>query len=319
VPAGGNGFTAARTATTAAHSHWAQIALADLCANGADVNAEQRGGSSVLHGAVACRDAQLVRLAVRKGAAVDAVDAEGRTAAALAAELEWAEGAALLANHASLPRDNRSSRFALDAARQPIERPDLSDVPRALQSKVTGNSHFRLAKVRELVTPDPRLVFSISNDDELAIEASAHIGHEDLMRFHLDHGAPLSLPTAVSLGDLDAVRFWLDRDATLLHERGAHDFPVMFFCVFGGGSVEMAELLVARGAAVDQDSVGTTALHWCVRRDERDLAVWLLEHGADPEPVGHLWSRDGETPLQVAVAGDRPGMAALLRDRGARR
>ena len=319
VPDGGNGFTAARTATMAAHSHWARIALADLCGNGADVNATQRDGSTVLHGAVLRRDAELVRLAFRKGAAVGAVDAKGRTAAARAGELGWDEGVALLANHAALPRDNRGSRFALDAERRPIERPDLSDVPRALQGAVTGNSHNRLAKVRELVTPDPRLVFSISNDDELAIEASAHIGHKDLMRFHLDHGAPLSLPTAVSLGDLDAVRFWLDRDATLVHERGAHDFPVMFFCVFGGGSVAAAELLVARGASVDQDSVGTTALHWCVRRDERDLARWLLEHGADPERVGHAWSRDGQTPLQVAVAHGDTRMAALLRAAGARR
>ncbi len=319
IPAGGNGFTAARTAMDAAHPHWARIALADLCSNGADVNAAQRGGSSVLHGAVRHRDEKLVRLAVRKGADVTAKDAEGRTAADLATASGWAAGAKLLGNHATLPRDNRASRFALDANREPIEFPDMSAVPQELQSRVTGNSHFRLPVVRDLLKQNPQLTFSISTDDELAIEASAHIGSRDIIRLHLDHGAPLSLPTAVSLGDLESVKFWLDRDPTLVHERGAHDFPPLFFAVFGEGSVEMAELLLARGTPIDQDSAGHTALHWCVKRREHDLAAFLLENGADSEPVGHLWERAGETPLQVARAADDQKMIAVLEGAGARR
>jgi ankyrin repeat protein len=319
APAGGSGFTPARGALESAHASWARIALADLCGNGSDVNARQRGGSSVLHGAVQRRDELLVRLAIRKGADVDARDDEGRTARALALELGWEAGAQLLARHTTISRDNRASRFALDANREPIERPDLAGVPQELQSRTTGASHANLAQVRELVESDPRLVFSISNDDELAIEACAHLGNRPIIRYHLDHGAPLSLPTAVSLGDEAAVGFWLERDPTLVHERGAHDFPLLWYALLGRGSVAMAELLVRHGVPVDQESMGTTTLHWCVRRGDADLLSWLVEHGADPEAVGFKWSRAGQTPLQVAVAHGDTRMAALLRAAGARR
>lgn len=317
-PEGGNGFTAARMAMDSPHVHWARIALADLCSNGADVNAEQHNGSSVLHGALVHRDERLLRLAIRKGADPEAVDGNGRTPEQLAGHLGWRRGAKLLAQHAQWPRDNRTSRFALDANRQPVLRPDLSDVPQRLQSEVTSNSHNNLARVRELVATDKRLIFSISADAELAIEASAHLGNQDLMRFHLDHGAPLSLPTAVACNDHESIRFWLARDANLVHERGAHDFPLMFFVVFGGGSVATAELLKSLGVDLDQESVGTTALHWCVARQQRELATWLLENGANPESVGYRSNRAGETPLQAAIARGNDAMAKVLRNAGAR-
>ena len=221
--------------------------------------------------------------------------------------------------HANWPRDNRGSRFLLDANQQPIVRPDLSDVPQELQGQVTGASHTNLKKVRQLVATDERLVFSISTDAELAIEASAHLGNQDLMKFHLDHGAPLSLPTAVSMNNHEAIRFWLEHDPTLLHERGAHDFPLMFYVVFGGGSIATAELLKSSGADLDQDSVGTTALHWCVARKNTKLARWLIENGANLEPAGYRSNRAGETPLQAAIAHQDNKMVALLKDAGARK
>lgn len=318
VPSGGNGLTAARTAMSAPRISDARIGVADLLANGGEPNAPQRDGDSILHAAVRRRSDVLVRLAVRKGVDVGQRDARGRTAEKLATEIGWATGAALLARADELPRDHRGSRLALDAARRPIEVPDLSDVPQAKQSAVTGNSHFRLETVRELVAADRRLVFALSTDDELPIEASAHTGHRPLIRFHLDHGAPLSLPTATALGDRDAIRFWLERDPRLVHERGAHDFPVMFFGVFGG-EIEILELLRELGVPIDQHSRGGTALHWSVVRGAVDIARWLLEHDADPEAISLIWSREGQTPLELAAAHDRPELAALLRDMGARR
>lgn len=316
APPGGTGFTPARGALESTRPAWARISLCDLLGNGGDPNARQQGGSSILHGAVLRRDELLVRLAVRKGAAVDAADDEGRTARDLALELGWEAGAKLLADHRALPRDNRASRFELDANREPVRRPDLASVPQELQSRVTGASHGKLATVREHVERDPRLTFSISTDDELAIEACAHTGARPIIRFHLDQGAPLSLPTAVSLGDLDAVNFWLERDPSLIHERGAHDFPLMWF-VGGeqaGEAMEMAELLVQHGASPDQETMGSTALHLCAQHDDRDFAAYLLELGADPGAVGWKWHRDGRTPLQLAEEEGHAVMADLLRD-----
>jgi ankyrin repeat protein len=305
APAGGSGFTPARGALESPHASWALRGLADLCGNGADVNARQRAGSSVLHGAVIRRDAALVRTAIRKGADADAKDDAGRTARTLAEELQWAEGAQLLAAVHRLPRDNRSSRFA-------------SRVPQSVQNEATGASHFKLEKLRELVETDERLIFSISTDAELAIEACAHVQNREIIRYHLDHGAPLSLPTAVALRDLNSVRAWLEHDATLVHERGAHDFPVLWFAV-GGGAIEIAELLAQHAIQVDQESRGTTTLHRCASEDDVELGDWLLKHGADPEAVGYFSDAAGQTPLQVATAGGNTRFVSLLTKAGARR
>lgn len=318
APVGGTGFTPPRGAMNSPRISWARIAATDLLGNGGDINAAQRDGDSVLHGAVRRKSGLLVRLAVRKGADLAALDAEKRSAEQLAREIGWPAGAKLLQNHSQLPKDNRASRLVLDANHEPVDWPDLSDVPQALQSQVTGSSHGRIARVRELVGKDERLVFSFSSDDELAIEASAHTGNRPLIRFHLDHGAPLSLPTAVSLGATDTIVHWLESDPGLANERGAHDFPVMWYSLLGGGGPEIAELLVNYGLSVDQQSMGITTLHWCARRNDRDFASWLIEQGADIEAVGFKWDRNGQTPLQVAQTAKRDEMVKLLKDAGAK-
>ncbi|HEX6811164.1 MAG TPA: ankyrin repeat domain-containing protein [Planctomycetota bacterium] len=319
APAGGSGFTPARAAMQCRTITGARCAATDLLGNGAAVNASQHGGDSVLHGAVRRRSELLVRLAIRKGADPAARDRDGRTAQDLAEHLDWAAGVRLLAEHATLPRDHRASRRLFDANRQPIVRPDLSAVPQSKQNEVTGSSHAKLDRVRELVAADRRLAFSVSTDDEIAIEACAHTGNRPIIRFHLDHGAPLSLPTAVALGDHDTIRFLLNRDPLLIHERGAHDFPVMWYVALGGCAPDTAELLHRHGASPDQESVGFTALHWCARSGERDLAAWLIEKGADVEALGFKFDRDGQTPLQLARAGEHREIAGLLEKAGARR
>ena len=308
----GSGWTAARAAMDCPSLTGARDSASDLLGNGADVNARQARGDSILHGAVRRKSSMLVRLALRKGADVNARDADGRSAKDLAAELAWSDGVRLLARHRDIPRDHRASRFAFDANRKAIERPDIRDLPRELQSQITGASHMNLPRLRELVGKDSRRTWSMSTDDELAIEACAHIGRRDIIRFHLDLGAPLSLPTAIALGDREHAKWLLEHDANLIHERGAHDFPLMWYAAFGGGSIEMAELLLGHGAQVDQESNGTTALHCCVLRNHIELAHYLLERGASPRAVGFKWSREGQTPLQLARARKRPRLIDLL-------
>lgn len=318
APAGGCGFTPARAAVEAPDALDGWLALIDLLGNGADVNAPQAGGSSVLHGAVERRDLRLMRLALRKGADVAVRDVRGRTPLALARELEWSEGAAQLEAQAQVARDHSTSRLRWNAARERVELPDRAHVTRQVRNKVTGSSHFDVEGVRALLAADPLASFSFSTDAELAIEACGHTGQRDIIRLHLDCGAPLSLPTAISLGDLEHARFLLAEDPLRVHERGPHDFALMWYPAIGEGSVEAAELLLDAGAPIEQESGGETALHWAVKRDAPELVRFLVERGAQLDPPSHRASRTGITPLALARKLEHRACADLLAAAGAR-
>jgi len=315
----GAGFTPARGAIDCVNTTEALYSTTELLSNGADVNAPQRTGSSILHGAVLRQDLELVRLALRKGGDVTARNDAGETALKTAQRIGWDAGVALLRNHESVARDHRSSRFAFDAHGEPIKFQRLDDVSRADQSAVTSSSHGNLQAVERLLSDDPRKVFSISTDDELAIEACAHTGNRPIIRTHLKHGAPYSLPTAVVNGDLAFALFLLDDDPLRIHERGAHDFPVLWYAALGGDQVELAEALIDRGTPVDQESAGTTTLHLCAARGRPDLARFLISQGADIHARGYGKERLGQTPLQAARARGNTELEKLLLAAGAER
>lgn len=314
-PDGGTGQTPARAAMDGTDPIGALLAATDLLSDGADVNATQRNGDSILHGAVYSREISLVRLALRKGANVEARDSAGRNSLDVAEELGWVPGIELLRNHETVHRDYRGSRFAFDANREPFTLMPLADVSLKRQSEVTSVSHFSPERVRSFLSEDPRLIHSISTDAELAIEACGHTGQKEVIGIHLDHGAPLSLPTAISGSHLDHARWLLRNDPNLVHERGPHDFPVMWYPAIGH-SVEAAALLLEFGAPIEQESGGETALHWAVLRNDVDLIHFLLDAGADPTAIGYRTNRAGLTPYQLARFEENDSAIRALRRAG---
>lgn len=76
-------------------------------------------------------------------------------------------------------------------------------------------------------------------------------------------------------------------------------------------------MLIAAGAEVDYrgpDGTGETALHWAASSDDADVAVALIEGGADIEaPAGSIG-----TPLDNAIGYACWNVARLLVSRGAR-
>jgi ankyrin repeat protein len=84
-----------------------------------------------------------------------------------------------------------------------------------------------------------------------------------------------------------------------------------------GGNTAALDLLLAYGAdvnypwATDHSAPLYTILHWS---QTADGARWLLEHGADPDPV---FAPTGETPLHVVAAKWDAALAADLAGRGA--
>ena len=91
----------------------------------------------------------------------------------------------------------------------------------------------------------------------------------------------------------------MDEDPLRIHERGAHDFALLWYPVIGGGLLEMAQLLLDRGAQVEeQHLLGTTALHWACREERIELVDLFVAHGGDVNRVGRKFSAEGETPLR---------------------
>ena len=68
-------------------------------------------------------------------------------------------------------------------------------------------------------------------------------------------------------------------------------------------------LLSSRGPA-------NGALHLMAKRNEKEAAAWLIDHGADPNALWAHWDAE-VTPLHLAVMANHSDMARLLLSRGA--
>ncbi len=312
-PRGAAGVTPAYAALELEHFGDSMRCLTALLSNGAHANAPQRGGDSLLHAAARRGDARLVRYLLRRGADTRALDRRGRSPSALATSAAVSE---LLANHESVARDDMTTRYAHDANGARVVWPDLADVSPEDQSDVTGSSHFDFKRLRELVGDETRLSFSRSTQNELAVEACGHTGQKEIIRFHLDHGVPQSLCTSLSVGDLTRAKAILQQHPGAIHERGPHDFAPMWYPIIGRLGAEGTEALLDAGADPDQESMGTTALHWAAMSGEREIAELLIARGADVGAVGYKFDRDGQTPKQLAQARGQSAMVTFLEDHG---
>ena len=104
----------------------------------------------------------------------------------------------------------------------------------------------------------------------------------------------------------------------LLLEAGADpDDGVTLPIAASAGNLAVLELLHAHGADVNQAwaTDGSAALYAILHWTETPVGVhWLLEHGADPDPV---FASNGETPLHVVARRGDAALAASLVARGA--
>lgn len=106
--------------------------------------------------------------------------------------------------------------------------------------------------------------------------------------------------------------------ARVLLEAGADpDDGVTLPLAAGGGNLDALELLHAYHADLNQAwaSDGSTALYSIMQWADTPAGVhWLLEHGADPDPV---FAPNGETPLHSAARRWEVGVVEALVRRGA--
>ncbi len=306
------GTTPARSALDGSDPAAVDVTVSDLLGNGGDANAAQRAGDTVLHAAAAVGSGYLVKLVLRKHGNPKARNKAGKTPLDVALARGDAEIIALLRHPENVPRDHVSSRFAYDASGGRFEMPPPSGLPATLINTFVGASHGNFDAVKEMAAKYPGLIFGTSSADEMTVEASAHMGRQDMVRFFLDHGAPMSLLTSLTLGEVDRARQLLREDPQRIRERGPHDFPLMWYPAIGGGNVEAMELLLDYGGDLESERLGQTVLHRAAWAGQAALVDLLVDRGADIQARQRV---DGKTPLDLALEREHAAVAQLLRRR----
>ena len=256
-------------------SHETAGRLAQLIVgNHGNITAARDDGATPLHLAAALGHAEVVRFLVRKGAPVDARDAAGKTALDGAVGAGHADVAAVLRDSASIGRDCYTDRY------RGVTRDDTYGIPQAWVNQFVTVSHFDFDKVKSLFAQCPSLLLTRATWDEIPVEAAAHVGREDIANFLLDKGSPLSLCTATMLGRTDDVKTLLAEDKNRVRERGAHDFPLFWYTIFGKERAEIAELLLKAGVDPKAGLIGGTTGLAMARKKGYNKIVSLLEASA---------------------------------------
>jgi truncated hemoglobin YjbI len=203
-------------------------------------------------------------------------------------------------------RSRWEEQLALDAAVAGIRTGVLVNSPR-LQACFARNrsvfAHFvgLLASSSYPALQDHALQELAANPD-LAIETYA---------------ARTLLHTAASAGNLTAVQWLLAAGVNAdVKDQGGHT-PLYWLGNGCEGGAEVVRALVRGGANVNacEGVKRCTPLHMAARRGFVAVAEALIECGANIEARDSL----GDTPLRRAVNCRRPGVAALLLERGANR
>ena len=316
-PRGRSGVTPLQKALRYADLKVAEISAAALLSNNTNPNVPSNADSSPLHIAAERGSVEMVEMLIRLGARVDQLDNNGKTPLQVAEAGGKVAAAAMLTKHREIPRTCRTSRTRYAADGSEYAAPDIRDIPQMDRRRFVGQAHGNLEYVRKATSREPRMVHSVATTSEISVEAGAHIGRKPIVEFLLTNGAPYSLPTAVFMNDREVVKKYLDEDPNRIHERGAHDYPLLWYPIIGRCPVAMMELLIERGASVEQQHfLGTTALHMACLRDNVEMAEFLVAQGADVTRVGRKFNPKGETPLHLARA---PKIIEFLKSKGAKR
>jgi ankyrin repeat protein len=203
------------------------------------------------------------------------------------------------------------SKTSQEAA--PIQgRRSVTELSQNLIDDFVGNAHGNFARVKELLEQYPDLLNANASWGEYAIEAASQVGSVEIAEYLLAKGAPASICTEAMLGHFDKVKAYLDSDPDQASATGAHGLSALYHAAIRSNT-DIAQLLLERGADVNEGEGKSPALHGAIMFNRPDMVEWLLARGADPT----LRNREGKTPLKAALDRKKPEIAELLRQRAA--
>jgi ankyrin repeat protein len=313
-------------------------AVRALVKRGADVNAPAADGTTALHWA-SYRDAvETADLLIRAGARVDAANDLGATPL-------WM---------ASMNGSLAMVRRLLEAGAHPNLSLLLGETPLMIASR-SGNPDV----VRQLVdkgakvnTRGPRgqtaLMWAVSQQHPdvvtvlLAHGADVHArsevwtqmmavpphGKPEYNRL-IPHGGDTALLFAARVGDLASARLLVAAGANV-NDADAWGVSAMVLAAHSGFG-EIVDLLLDKGANVDAEGPGFTALHEAIMRRDEKMVASLLAHGANPNTPLRTWTPErrssedfnfapaliGATPFWLAARFAEPAVMRVLVARGA--
>jgi ankyrin repeat protein len=266
-------------------------AVRRLLEQNVDVNITQPDGATALHWAAHRNDLTIADILLRAGASVDAADEGGVTPLALAALNGSAAMADLLLKAGASPNAGRESPV-LSAAR-------------------SGN--VEVMRLLLASGGDPNAKEPARGQTALMWAAAEK--HPDVVRVLIEHGADVKAKTVpVRTAGGGRGTFGGLGGGMGGGSNGANGFTPLLFAV-RAGDLASVRLLAGAGANVNDTSAdGMSALVLATIRAKVDIALFLLDQGADANAAGsgftalHWASGSWETELTVtSITPDREG------------
>ena len=262
-----------------------------LIEDGADVNAPEADGATLLHWAVRWDDPESIDLLLGAGADAGAANAYGVTPVSLACINRSAPLVSRLLNAGANP--NATTTMG-ETALMTCARTGNAEAVTALLEHGASNVNAQEA-----------------SRGQTALMWAAAQGHPGVVRLLIEHGADVHARTrtrsllvsvggrgderarelplggftpllfAARHGRIESARLLLDAGADV-NETGPDGASVLVTASFSGHG-ELAAFLLERGAEPNAAGAGYAALHTAVLRADATLVGTLIAHGADPD------------------------------------
>ncbi len=173
-------------------------------------------------------------------------------------------------------------------------------------------------RLAELLRENPDLAKARNEKGYSPILYAAYRGHQGLVELLVDAGAEMDAFEATVAGNGERVRELVVESPDLV-KAYSHDGWTLLHLAAHFNRRDIAEYLLKHGADAGatsrEDSLapGNTPLHAACASGHHDMAVFLIERGAKVNAT----QENGMTPLHIAAAGHNVGLVQLLLDRKA--